>query len=264
MAKAFPILFFMFLLMLGSAELQAEDGNATNSESEQGWQERLKKELEGTGKDPLPMTAKVLLMMMGGFLGLYIRFLYRRFNGSVSDADSVARIFPLLVLVTITVIFVVKQSWGIALGLFGAFSIVRFRAAIKDPEELVYLFFCIGAGFALGVGQPLLAVAAVVAGTVFVLAVHYVGGKGRRENLLLTITGDAEKYFGEESGGVLAVVDELVGSYSLQRFDIEGKHGQVRIVINQASGSETGALIARLRKRLPECEFSYVNLESTL
>ena len=96
------------------------------------------------------------------------------------------------------------------------------------------------------------------------LAVHYVGGKGRRENLLLTITGDAEKYFGEESGGVLAVVDELVGSYSLQRFDIEGKHGQVRIVINQASGSETAALIARLRKRLPECEFSYVNLESTL
>ena len=53
-------------------------------------------------------------------------------------------------------------------------------------------------------------------------------------------------------------------SYSLQRFDIEGKHGQVRIVINQASGSETAALIARLRKRLPECEFSYVNLESTL
>ena len=65
-------------------------------------------------------------------------------------------------------------------------------------------------------------------------------------------------------GGVLAVVDELVGSYSLQRFDIEGKHGQVRIVINQSSGSETAALIARLRKRLPQCEFSYVNLESTL
>ena len=90
------------------------------------------------------------------------------------------------------------------------------------------------------------------------------GGKSRRENLLLTITGDAKKYFGEESGGVLAVVDELVGSYSLQRFDIEGKHGHVRIVLNHASGSETAALIARLRKRLPECEFSYVNLESTL
>ena len=265
MAKAYSILFCAALLLLGNVEVLANDGNATNSESEQqSWQERLKKELEGTGKDPLPMTAKALLMIMGGLLGLCIRFLYRRFNGSVSDADSVARIFPLLVLVTIAVIFVVKQSWGIALGLFGAFSIVRFRAAIKDPEELVYLFFCIGVGFALGVGQPMLAVVVVVAGTVFVLIVHYVGGKGRRENLLLTITGDSEKYFGEESGGVLAVVDELVGSYSLQRFDIEGKHGQVRIVINQSSGSETAALIARLRKRLPQCEFSYVNLESTL
>ena len=73
----------------------------------------------------------------------------------------------------------------------------------------------------------------------------------------------AEKYFGEESGGVLAVVDELVVSYSLQRFDIEQGRGQVRIVINQKSGSETAGLVARLRKRLPECEFSYVNLEST-
>lgn len=264
MAKAFPILFFMFLLMLGSAELQAEDGNATSKESEQGWAERLKKEFAGTGEDPLSMKAKVVFLMMGGLAGLYIRFLYRRFNGSVSDADSVARIFPLLVLVTIAVISVVKDSWEISLGLLGALSIVRFRAAIKDPEELVYLFFCIGVGFALGVGKPLLALALVVVGTLFVLVVHYVGGKGRRENLLLTITGDAEKYFGEESGGVLAVVDELVGSYSLQRFDIEGKHGQVRIVINQASGSETAALIVRLRKRLPECEFSYVNLESTL
>ena len=62
---------------------------------------------------------------------------------------------------------------------------------------------------------------------------------------------------------MLAVVDELVGSYSLQRFDIEQGRGQVRIVINQKSGSETAALIAQLRKQLPECEFSYVNLEST-
>ena len=264
MAKAIPILFFVCLLMLGSAELQAEDGNATSSESEQGWSERLKQEFSNTSKDRASMMAMTVYLMLGGIFGLYIRFLYRRFNGSVSDADSVARIFPLLVLVTIAVISVVKDSWEISLGLLGALSIVRFRAAIKDPEELVYLFLCIGVGFALGVSKPLLALALVVVGTVFVLVVHYMGGKSRRENLLLPITGDAKKYIGEESGGELAVVDELVGSYSLQRFDIEGKHGQVRIVINHASGSETAALIARLRKRLPECEFSYVNLEATL
>ena len=62
----------------------------------------------------------------------------------------------------------------------------------------------------------------------------------------------------------MPAVEQVVGLYSLQRFDLEQERGQVRIVINQKGGRETAALIARLRERLPECEFSYVNLESTL
>ena len=79
--------------------------------------------------------AMVGYLLMGGLLARYIRFLYRRCNASVSDSDSVARIFPLLTMVTIGVIAVVKSSLALSLGLVGALSIVRFRAAIKDPEE---------------------------------------------------------------------------------------------------------------------------------
>ena len=128
----------------------------------------------------------------------------------------------------------------------------------------MYLFLCIGVGLALGAEQPLLALVVVLAATVFIVGIHFASGKGRQQNLLLTISGDAEKYFGEESGGVLAVVDELVVSYSLQRFDIEEDRGQIRIVINQKGCQETAVLIAQLRARLPECEFSYVNMESKL
>jgi hypothetical protein len=201
---------------------------------------------------------------MGGVLALYIRFLYRRCNASVSNSDSVARIFPLLTMVTIGVIAVVKSSLALSLGLVGALSIVRFRAAIKDPEELVYLFLCIGVGLALGAEQPLLAIAMVGVATLFVLGIHFTTGKSRRQNLLLTITGDSKRHFSEGASGVMPVVEELVGRYTLQRFDLEQERGQVRIVINQKGGRETATLIAQLRERLPECEFSYVNLESTL
>jgi hypothetical protein len=209
------------------------------------------------------LLAMSVYLVMGGLLALYVRFLYRRCNASVSDADSVARIFPLLTMVTIGVITVVKSSLALSLGLVGALSIVRFRAAIKEPEELVYLFLCIGIGLSLGAEQPLLAMALVVVTTIFVVGIHFTSGQSRRQSLLLTITG-ATEHFGEHDSSVMSVVEQLVGRYTLQRFDLEESRGQVRIVLNRSGGKETSALIAQLRERLPECEFSYINLESTL
>ncbi|GIS62191.1 MAG: hypothetical protein CM1200mP2_44160 [Planctomycetaceae bacterium] len=181
-----------------------------------------------------------------------------------SGADLVARNFPLLTMVTIGVIAVVKSSLALSLGLVGALSIVRFRAAIKEPEELVYLFLCIGVGLALGAEQPLLAVAMVIVTTVFVLGIHFTTRKSRRQSLLLTITGDSQQQFNDEETGVLSVVNALVGRYTLQRLDLEQERGQMRIAISRRGDADTSKLVAALREQLPECEFSYVNLESTL
>ena len=65
---------------------------------------------------------------------------------------------------------IVKSSIALSLGLVGALSIVRFRAAIKDPEELTYLFFVIGIGLAGGANQPILAVVSflVIIGLLFI------------------------------------------------------------------------------------------------
>ena len=54
---------------------------------------------------------------------------------------------------TTIVITIVKSSLALSLGLVGALSIVRFRAAIKEPEELVYLFLIISTGLGCGAGQ---------------------------------------------------------------------------------------------------------------
>ena len=212
----------------------------------------------------VPVLAIAVYMVLGGLLALYLRFLYRHCNSSFSGADSVARIFPLLTMVTIGVIAVVKSSLALSLGLVGALSIVRFRAAIKEPEELVYLFLCIGVGLALGAEQPLLAVAMVIVTTVFVLGIHFTTRKSRHQSLLLTITGDSKQQFNDEETGVLAVVNELAGRYTLQRLDLEQERGQMRIAISRRGDADTSKLVAALRERLPECEFSYVNLESTL
>ena len=106
------------------------------------WDDLLKAFQPSTVPNAPAVLSIAVYMIIGGLLTLYIRFLYRRCNSSFSGSDSVARIFPLLTMVTIGVIAVVKSSLALSLGLVGTLSIVRFRVAIKEPEELVYLFLC--------------------------------------------------------------------------------------------------------------------------
>jgi hypothetical protein len=92
----------------------------------------------------------------------------------------------------------------------------------------------------------------------------YWAGKGRRDQkLLLTISGDAERYFGKGDTSALSVVEQVFKKYGLQRFDVEQGRGQVRVVIKETRPNETGILMAQLRERLPDCEISYVNLNAT-
>ncbi len=213
--------------------------------------------------DSIPVPTVAAYMLVGGLLALYLQFLYRHCNSSSSTSDAVTRIFPLLTMATIGVVALVSFSPVLSLGLVGALSIVRFRSVIKEPEELVYLFLCIGVGVALGAGQPLLSIAMVIVATIFVLGIYYTGGKNRAQSLLLTITGKSHEQFHDGESGVMTVVNELVARYTLQRLDLEQDRGRMRIAINRLGRSETVSLIATLRERLPDCEFTYINLEAT-
>ena len=203
-------------------------------------------------------------LLLGGCMSLYVRLLYRRFGASASDSDSITRVFPLLTMVTIGVIAVVKTSMALSLGLVGALSIVRFRAAIKEPEELVYLFLCIGVGLSLGAGQPLLALVLVLSATIFIVGMYWTGQGKQQQCLLLTISSDTTEHFTDEDSGVVKILDELAGKYVLQRFDIENGAGQIRVQLSDKSAKDAASLVAKLRQRLPECEFNYVNMSSTL
>lgn len=203
-----------------------------------------------------------LYLAAGGVLALYLRFLYHRCSSSVSGSESFTRVFPLLTLATTAVIAVVKSSVALSLGLVGALSIVRFRAAIKDPEELVYLFLTIAVGLALGAQQLALALVLVATATVFIVGMHFLNGSRRQQNLMLTVTGDTEQYFGTKESLLLKAVEELLGEYSLQRLDINDGRSQVRLTMKPINPQSLATKIAALKERLPGCEFSYVNVSS--
>ena len=82
-----------------------------------------------------------------------VRLVYLRFSESLSNKDYFSKNFIVLGVTTCIVISIVKSSLALSLGLVGALSIVRFRAAIKEPEELIYLFLIISIGLGAGANQ---------------------------------------------------------------------------------------------------------------
>lgn len=100
------------------------------------------------------------------FLSLILSYLvkktYIKVGRALNDKDYFSDTFIPLAIITTLVITVIKFSLALSLGLVGALSIVRFRAAIKEPEELVYLFFVIAIGLANGANQFLLAILATI------------------------------------------------------------------------------------------------------
>lgn len=90
------------------------------------------------------------------FLALILKWFYTTYGRCPSDRDGFSNNFLVLALATFLIITVIKSSIALSLGLVGALSIVRFRAAIKDPEELTYLFLIIGLGVVGGANKPIL------------------------------------------------------------------------------------------------------------
>lgn len=103
--------------------------------------------------DTTNITEFLINMLVATILASLIQIFYIRFGTSITNRKRFANIFLPLALATMLIITIVKSSIALSLGLVGALSIVRFRAAIKDPEELTYLFLIIGVGLGTGAGQ---------------------------------------------------------------------------------------------------------------
>ena len=138
---------------------------------------------------------RVVLANLGTALtcGLALALLYRRTYRGSSYLVTFDRSLVTLTLITAVVIMVVGDNLARAFGLVGAMSIVRFRTALKDPQDLVFIFFSLAVGLASGVGLHALALSGtLVVGLVILILVRTgFGVLERREFVLqLSMVGD--------------------------------------------------------------------------
>ncbi len=199
-------------------------------------------------------------LALGGLLGLAIRGLFVRFGALPGDRSRLGNLFPLVTLSTIVVLTVVQASIPLSLGLLGALSIVRFRSAIKTPEELVYLLFSVAVGLSLGAQHRLLSVAAVLVVGVFIVLRSRFDDPAAERSFQLSISGDARRFFDET---VLVRLREMVRGFELQRLDREGDLVELRTLVS-VRGGEVGPLLGRLRAAFPGFDVACVSSDAVL
>lgn len=112
----------------------------------------------------------LLAMLFAVIVGLFIFWVYKKTFTGILYSSGFALTLIGLTLVTTLVIIAVTSNVVLSLGMVGALSIVRFRTAIKEPMEIVFLFWSIAVGIVIGAGMiPLAVLGSVIIGIILLI-----------------------------------------------------------------------------------------------
>lgn len=115
----------------------------------------------------------VLALALAFGIGLFIFLIYKKTYNGVMYSASFGVSLLAMTMITTVVIMAVTSNVVLSLGMVGALSIVRFRTAIKEPLDICFLFWSIGAGIVLAAGMiPLAVGGSIIIGLVLLVFVN--------------------------------------------------------------------------------------------
>jgi hypothetical protein len=151
-------------------------------------------------------------------LSFILGLVYTKYGNSLSNRKKLTQTFVLMAITVMLVITIVKSSLALSLGLVGALSIVRFRTAIKEPEELVYFFIAIAIGLGMGADQRIITLAGTFVIIIFIVLQNFRKvSKAVQQNLILTISNTSDKSLDENS--VIDLIKNHCSKVELRRLD---------------------------------------------
>jgi hypothetical protein len=210
-----------------------------------------------TALDPLSLSTLLLNMLLGAILSVGVAWYYARFGQAFGNRVRLARLLPVLSLTTILVISVVKASLALSLGLVGALSIVRFRTAIKEPEELLYLFIAIAIGIGLGADQSVPTVIAVCVLVAFLISTRLTSLRSRQHNFYLNVqVPDGESISTFES--VNEILLKHADRADVRRLDQQERALQLTYLVDCRDQHQLAELMDELKVTFPRSTFSFV------
>ena len=151
-------------------------------------------------------------------LAYILGLIYTKYGSSLSNRKKLKQTFVLMAITVMIVITIVKSSLALSLGLVGALSIVRFRTAIKEPEELVYFFIAIAIGLGMGANQLLLTLVGVVIIIIYIIIQNINSEKQEvLQNLIVMVSNTSNSKLNEKE--IIDVLKKYCSRVDLRRLD---------------------------------------------
>ncbi|MBN2083900.1 MAG: DUF4956 domain-containing protein [Anaerolineales bacterium] len=216
------------------------------------WQELAA--AQGTTLDLGAFAVNLLLAVASSFI---LSRVYIHWGSSLSNRRKFAANFMLVTATTTFIILVVRSSVALSLGLVGALSIIRFRTAVKEPEELAYLFFAISLGIGLGDNQRLVTLLSLVVVILLIGLARLLRQTQADINLHLTVTSRAPGKAGMQQ------VQEVIGKHCeklrLIRYDENADRMELSYVVEFRHLADLEKARAALQAISPAMEISFLD-----
>ncbi|MBQ7767908.1 MAG: DUF4956 domain-containing protein [Oscillospiraceae bacterium] len=166
--------------------------------------------LESGAFDGASLTNIALGLITAVLMGAVIYFVYSKFYVGVIYSRSFAITLVGMTVLTAMVTLAISTNIVISLGMVGALSIVRFRTAVKDPLDLLYLFWAITTGITAGAGMYLLVLVAAVVMIAMIVLFYHKQQKGR---IYIAVI----HYLGDEAG------DNVIRAFGKMKYFVKSK-----------------------------------------
>lgn len=182
----------------------------------------------GTG---LSAYSIVLILLAACLIGIYIFTIYKTSSKAAFYSRDLNVTLAGLTVVVAAIMIAMQSNLLVSLGMVGALSIVRFRNAVKNPLDLLYLFWSISAGIICGVGLYLLAVIFCIVMTVLLMLLEKV--PNAKASALLVLKSSSKEIDWEN-------VKNIIGKYSKywKEKSRSIKNGDTEVIIELKTSKE--------------------------
>ncbi len=213
--------------------------------------------LFGSADQAINLLSFFVQLVLTALLSMVVGYVYVRFGHALSNRRALARTFVLVSVTTMLIITIVKSSLALSLGLVGALSIVRFRTAIKEPEELAFFFMVIGIGLGIGAGQVMVTVLGTAGLCLLVVLVNRKKMEDLSQNLIINLKSEGN---GDQVKQAISILEKHCSQLELRRLDEQGEQTEIAFVVSFENHSALLAAKDGLKEKYPTASFSFLEL----
>jgi uncharacterized membrane protein YhiD involved in acid resistance len=186
----------------------------------------------------LSVTSIALTLLFSFALGLFIFFIYRVSYKGVMYSKTFNVTLIAMSMITTSIILAITTNIILSLGMVGALSIVRFRAAVKDPIDVAYLFWAVGMGIVSGAG--LLKLALMSSAVIGIILFVFSKISDVKTPYLLVISYQTE----ETNDLVFKLIESEAKRYRLKSKAFNGENYELTVEIRERK--KTASLVNKI------------------